>query len=94
MKKSVAVLTSFALLFIIVSISQAASRDCKTLLTGECVGCHEKEKFCENQGKPDNFWNGMLGLMQSNGANLSKEEKASLIACLSEPSEAAKEVCK
>ena len=94
MHKNIALLTIFAALFLIVSLGQAGSRDCKTLLTSECVGCHEKEKFCENLGKNERFWKAMLGIMEANGADLTKEEKEELIASLSKPLEAAKEVCK
>lgn len=83
-----------ALLMAGASLAQAEPRDCKTLLTGECVGCHEKQKFCKNLGKSVQFWQGTLGQMVSNGADLSKEEKSGLTTCLSQSSEAAQGVCK
>ena len=94
MKIVIPIVLLVPLLALFVPQAALADRDCSNLLKGECVGCHEKEKYCENIGKSEKFWKGMLNYMESNGADLTSAETATLTQCLSSSSEIAQNICK
>lgn len=93
--KRTSLLMALTTFFFILSTSVSfADRTCSTLLAGECVGCHAKDNFCRNAGKSEKYWGGMLGLMESNGADLTKNEFKNLKECLSAPTEEVTNICK
>jgi hypothetical protein len=47
-----------------------------------CTGCHTKDRICAEIGKPEAFWKGITDMMISNGASLTAEEQATVVACL------------
>lgn len=75
------------------AIPARAGGPCGDVLEKVCVGCHERDRFCERLGAPDKELRALIKRMVANGAELEKDDIALLAACLSEPAAAAKELC-
>ncbi|NTV12703.1 MAG: hypothetical protein HGA96_02020 [Desulfobulbaceae bacterium] len=73
--------------------SVAAGGPCGEVLEKVCIGCHEKERFCERLGAPEKEWRALVKRMIANGAELEKDDIGVLAVCLSESAAEVKKVC-
>ena len=70
-----------------------AAETCGTLLV-RCDQCHDRERICERLGKSEKYWKSILKYMISNGAEISTDEAALMVPCLSSKAEDAIKFCK
>lgn len=75
------------------STNSFAAETCGTLLT-RCGQCHDNGRICERLGKSEKYWKSIIKYMISNGAEISEEEGAIMVPCLSSKAEDAVNFCK
>ena len=73
--------------------SARAEGQCAALMNSVCLGCHDRDKFCDRLGPTEKQWQSLMKWMIANGAELEEDEVKLLVGCLSEPSEEAKKAC-
>ncbi len=90
------------ILFILFSVQVMAedkveTSDCETLLLGKCTTCHSPTRFCQKLGdKSKGSWKRTIKRMAKKKGNpgFTKQDKITLLKCLSKQEEGAIEVCK
>lgn len=93
-RKKIIVLASLTVAGLYLLQTQAMADVCEEHLKTTCDSCHSNQAPCSRLGDSLKEWQGILSLMISNGAALSKKEAAAMAECMSQPSAAAKAVCK
>ncbi len=91
------ILTTMLVLFPLFIASWSAGQNadeevCQKLLQGSCTECHSTERICGEIGQEYVDWPGLVSDMGGR-ANLSQEEKDTVLDCLTKAAEPGKFVC-
>ncbi|NLX18328.1 MAG: hypothetical protein GXY53_03470 [Desulfobulbus sp.] len=85
----------FALLGIFAAGSVLAEEGCKSLLQNKCASCHLVNYICPKMESNSGviYWKWVMHTMIKEGAELSDQESAQLVSCLSSRDAQARSFC-
>lgn len=76
-------------------VEPPADSVCSSLVDAKCVRCHYKTRICDALGtKSVRKWKQSIQFMIKQGAQLSEEEKNTVVACLASLPQGSDVVCK
>jgi hypothetical protein len=82
------------LLFIVNALSVSAEDNkCAPVFKSTCQECHTLERGCEQLGQSQKELKELFEFMEEMGADISDDEQALLIDCLSKPDDGIKVTC-
>jgi len=93
-KFSLVILVVF-LVFIVNALSVSAEDNkCAPVFKSTCQECHTLDRGCEQLGQSQKELKELFKFMEDMGADISDDEQALLIDCLSKPDDGMKATCK
>ena len=96
MIKNLPLLIVVLFLLITANVINVSAQDngCADLFNSNCAECHELKRGCDLLGQSVPAWMELFDYMRSMDAEISEEDQATLLKCLSNPTKDIVAICK